>query len=163
MGMALVIILGIAVVLFLLAFMTKRRFGVLGLGLAAGVVLSQLWAVTVAAVLESQKVPVDPLSYSTVGQVAIILIPSLLLLIGGPKYHDKKGALVGSLLYALFATLFIIAPITRDFAVAGDTSPIFDFIAQWQNVLIALGVVLAIIDMMLAHGPKFPRHGKEKH
>ena len=44
--MALVIILGIAVVLFILAFLTKRRFGVLGLGLAAGVVLSQLWAVT---------------------------------------------------------------------------------------------------------------------
>lgn len=161
--MALVIIIGIAVVLFLLAFFTKRRFGVLGLGLAAGVVLSQLWAVTVAAALESQKIPVDPLSYSTVGQVAIILIPSLLLLIGGPKYHHKKGALVGSLLYAAFAVLFVIAPITRDFAVAGDTSPILDFIAQWQNALIALGVVLAIIDMLLAHGPKFPRRGKEKH
>ena len=161
--MALVIILSIAVVLFLLAFLTKRRFGVLGLGLAAGVVLSQLWAVTLAAILQGQGVPVSPLSYSTVGQVAIILIPSLLLLIGGPKYHDKKGAIIGALLYAAFAVLFVIAPITRDFAVAGDTSPIFDFIAQWQNVLIALGVVLAIIDMMLAHGPKFPRHGKEKH
>lgn len=161
--MALVIILSAAMVLFLLAFVTKRRFGVLGLGLAAGVVLSQLWSVTLTSVLQSQQVPIGPLSYSTLGQVAIILIPSLLLLIGGPKYHNSKGALVGSLLYAAFAALFIIAPITRDFAVAGDTSPVFEFIAQWQNVLIALGVVLAIIDMIVAHGPKFPRHGKEKH
>ena len=161
--MALVIILGIAVVLFMLAFLTKRRFGVLGLGLAAGVVLSQLWAVTLSALLEVQNVPVSPLSYTTVGQIAIILIPSLLLMIGGPKYHDKKGALVGSLLFAIFATLFIVAPITRDFAVAGDTSPVFDFIAQWQNVLIGLGIVLAIVDMLLAHGPKLPQRSKGRH
>ncbi len=161
--MVLVIIIGIAAALFLLAFVTKRRFGVLGLGLAAGVVLSQLWSVTLASVLQSQQLPVGPLSYSTLGQVAIILVPSLLLLIGGPKYRNNRGAIIGSLLYAAFAMLFIIAPITRDFAVAGDTSPVFDFIAQWQNVLIALGVVLAIIDMLLAHGPKFPHRGKEKH
>ncbi len=117
----------------------------------------------VASVLQSQQLPVGPLSYSTLGQVAIILVPSLLLLIGGPKYRNNRGAIIGSLLYAAFAMLFIIAPITRDFAVAGDTSPVFDFIAQWQNVLIALGVVLAIIDMLLAHGPKFPHRGKEKH
>lgn len=163
MSMALVIILGIAVVLFLLAFLTKRRFGVLGLGLAAGVVLSQLWAVTLSAIMQSQHIPVSPLSYSTVGLAVIILAPSLLLMLGGPKYHDKKGAIFGSLLYAAFAVLFVVAPITRDFAVAGDTSPIFDFIAQWQNVLIALGVVIAIGDMMLAHEPKFPGRGKEKH
>lgn len=163
MCMALVIILGIAVVLFVSAFATKRRFGALGLGLAAGVVLSQLWSVTVSSLLEAQKIPVEPLSYSTVGQIALILIPSLLLLIGGPKYHDKKGAFVGALLYAAFATLFVVAPITRDFAVAGDVSPIFEFIASWQNVLVGLGVLLAIGDMLLAHGPKFPKHGKEKH
>lgn len=161
--MALVIILGIAVGLFVLAFLTKRRFGVLGLGLAAGVVLAQLWAVTLSAVLQAQNVPVAPLSYSTIGQLVIILIPSLLLMLGGPRYQGKKGALVGSLLFAVFATLFFIAPVTRDFAVAGDTSPVFDFIATWQNVLIALGIVLAIVDMLLAHGPKFPGRKKEKH
>lgn len=161
--MVLVIIIGIAVALFLLAFVTKRRFGVLGLGLAAGVVLSQLWAVTLAAMLQGQGVPVSPLSYSTVAQLVIMLTPPLLLMIGGPWYHNLKGRLLGSLLFAVFATLFVVAPIMRDFVVAGDTSPVFEFIAQWQNVLIALGVALAIIDMLLAHGPKFPKHGKDKH
>lgn len=162
--MALVIILGIAVALFVLAFTTKRRFGVLGLGIAAGVVLSQLWAVTLANVLEAQGVSVSPLSYSTVAQVAIVLIPALLLLIAGPKYTQAKWAFVGSLAFALLGTLFVIAPITRDFAVAGDTSPVFDFITNWQNVIVALGVIFAVGDMLLAHGPRLSRHhGKDKH
>lgn len=157
------IIIGIAVALFLLAFVTKRRFGVLGLGLAAGVVLSQLWTVTFSAMLQGQGMPVAPLSYSTVAQLVIMLTPPLLLMIGGPRYHNLKGRLLGSLLFAVFATLFVVAPITRDFAVAGDSSPVFEFIAQWQNVLIALGVALAIIDMLLAHRPKSPISRKAKH
>lgn len=161
--MTLVIILGIAASLFVLAFVTKRRFGVLGLGLAAGVVLSQLWAPTLSGFLRSQGLPVEPLSHLTVAQVLLTLVPALLLLSAGPKYHDRKGALIGSLLFAVLATLFVISPITRDFSVEGDTSPVFDFITTWQNVLVAAGVALAIVDMLLAHGPKLPRRGKEKH
>lgn len=157
------IILGIAVTLFVLAFVAKRRFGVLGLGLAAGVVIAQLWAVSLATYLKSQGSSVEPLSHATVAQVFLTLLPALLLLTAGPKYHDKKGALIGSLLFAVLATLFIISPITRDFLVEGDTSPFFDFISKWQNVLVAIGVALAIADMLLAHGPRLHKRGKDKH
>lgn len=161
--MELVIILGIAVTLFAIAFVTKRRFGVLGLGLAAGVVLAQLWAVSLSILLGAQNIPTEPLSHLTVAQVLLTLLPALLLLITGPKYHDKRGAFLGSLLFATLATLFIVSPITRDFSIEGDTSPIFDFITQWQNVLVGVGVALAIADMLHAHGPKLPRKHTAKH
>ena len=161
--MELVIILGSAVTLFTIAFVTKRRFGVLGLGLAAGVVLSQLWAVSLSIFLKNQGVQVEPLSHLTVAQVLLTLLPALLLLTAGPKYHDKRGAFLGSLLFAVLAVLFTVSPITRDFSIEGDTSPIFDFITQWQNVLVGVGVALAIADMLHAHGPKLPRRSKDKH
>jgi len=161
--MTLVIIIGLAIALFLLAFLTKRRFGVLGLGLAAGLVLAQLWSVDAALFLQSQNITLTPLTYGTAAQVALILLPALLLLCAGPKYHDKKGAMIGSLGFALLAVLFVIEPLSRDFAVAGDSSPVLDFITRWQSALVAIGVALAVVDTLLAHGPKVGRKKHDKH
>ena len=44
------VVLGL--ILFGLAFMTRRRFGVLGLALAAGSVLSSLWAAPLIGIIE---------------------------------------------------------------------------------------------------------------
>ena len=41
----------ILIALFGLAFLTKRRFGVLGLALAAGAMLSSLWAESLTPVI----------------------------------------------------------------------------------------------------------------
>lgn len=162
--MTLVIIIAIFLALFALAFITKRRFGVLGLGLAAGVVLQQLMGAGLAGLLESQGVPIEPLSYNTAAQIFLILVPALTLLSGGPKYRDSKGAVIGSTAFSLLATLFILGPLTRDLPTL-DTSvrTVLDFIAEWKNILVAGGVVAAVVDMVLAQGPKLPRRGKEKY
>lgn len=161
--MALVIILGIAVALFVLALATKRRFGVLGLAVAGGVLLSQLWTVTLAALLSMQGVPTDPLSRTSAAYLICVLVPPLLLLLGGPTYHSRKGAFVWALIFAVFTTLFVMGPIMRDFEVTGDSNPIIEFMNEWQNALVGLGILLAIGDILLAHRPKLPRKSSSKH
>jgi len=162
--MTIVILVAILLALFALAFVTKRRFGVLGLGLAAGVVLQQLLGSGLADILESRNVPIEPLSYNTAAQVFLILAPALILLIGGPKYHDNKGAVIGSLLFAFLATLFVLGPLTKDLpTLDANVKVVLDFIAQWQNILVAGGVAIAVVDMFLAHGPKLPSKGHNKH
>lgn len=161
--MTIVILIGIALALFALAFVTKRRFGVLGLGLTAGVILQQLLGATVADLFESQGVPIEPLSYSTAAQIFLIILPPLVLLAGGPKYHDNRGAIIGSLAFSLLATLFILGPLTRDLPTLDEgVKVVLDFIAEWRNVLVAGGVIAAVIDMFLAHGPKLPHRSSSK-
>jgi hypothetical protein len=162
--MTLVIIVAIALALFSLAFITKRRFGVLGLGLAAGAVLAEEWSRDVGRFLEATDSPVEPLSVTTAATVILILVPALLLLIGGPKYAERRGALIGSLLFALLGTMLLIGPLTTDLpTMDGGVKPALDFVAKWQNLLIAGGIAIAIVDMLSAHGPKLSGRGKSKH
>ena len=162
--MTLVIIVAIALALFGLAFVTKRRFGVLGLGLAAGAILAQSWSREAAHWLSDNHIPVQPLSHFTASTLLLILLPALLLLIGGPKYTERKYAIIGSACFALLGTMLLIGPLTTDLPTADSSIHVaLVFIARWQNVLIAVGIALAIIDMLLAHGPKLPRRKHSKH
>jgi hypothetical protein len=58
------------VILWLLAFMTKRRFGILGLALTAGAYLSSLWSRDMVTLLDSLGLSFATLS--TAGFVAIL-------------------------------------------------------------------------------------------
>lgn len=162
--MTLVILAAIALVLFILAFLTKRRFGVLGLGLAAGAVLSQAWGRELGFAMAANQIPVGPLSYTTAATVALILIPALLLLIAGPKYAKRGYAVIGAVLFALLGTLLLIAPLLMDLPTTDATiESVLDFVAKWQNVLIAGGIALAIVDTLHAQGAKFPGKKHSKH
>lgn len=162
--MTLVIIIAIVFALFGLAFVTKRRFGVLGLGLSAGAILAQSWSREVAHWLQSTNVPVAPLSYMTAATILLILLPALLLLIGGPKYTDRKFAIIGAVCFALLGTMLLIGPLTTDLPMTDNSiRSALNFIAKWQNVLVAGGIALAVADTLHANGPKFSGHKKSKH
>ena len=110
--MTLIVILVVAIALFGIAFVTRRRFGILGLALASGVVLAQSATSYVGDFLEQQGLPVAPLSYNDTATIILIMIPSFILLAGGPTYSSKKMALVGAFGYALLGTFFLLGPLT---------------------------------------------------
>ena len=100
------ILIGVAAVLFVLAYATKRRFGVLGLGLAAGYVVSQLWQNDIPSAVQAIGVDLGTVPLETVVTLVVLLLPSLVLLFGGPVYKTKRGRFIGALLYVVVAVLF---------------------------------------------------------
>ena len=161
--MTLLIIIAIAIALFGLAFMTKRRFGVLGLGLAAGVLLAQNASKFVAGFLSINSVPVEPLTYDSAAVVSLTLLPALLLLIGGPKYFAKRPAVIGAAAFSVLGTLLILGPLTTALPTDDDTiRQVLNFVADWQAVIIAAAIVTAVLDTVLLHTGKSasPKHGK---
>ena len=161
--MTLIVILVVAIALFGLAFATKRRFGVLGLGLAAGVVLAEAATSYVATFLEQQGVPVAPLSYKGTATILLILLPALILLAGGPTYASKKAAVVGALGFALLGTFFLLGPLTT--ALPTDDPAIRDVlikVAQSQDAIVVVALILALIDTLMVHGG-LVGHRKSKH
>jgi hypothetical protein len=71
------------VILWLLAFMTKRRFGILGLALTAGAYLSSLWSRDMVTLLDSLGLSFATLSTAGFVAIAIVLLPAFLLLFSG--------------------------------------------------------------------------------
>lgn len=162
--MTLIVILVVALALFGIAFVTRRRFGILGLALAAGVVLAQSATSYVGDFLEQQGLPVAPLSYNDTATIILIMLPSFFLLAGGPTYTTKKMALVGAFGYALLGTFFLLGPLTT--ALPTDDPSVRNVlvkIAQSQDLIVIIALVLALIDTFMVHGSAGRRYKSSKH
>ena len=161
--MTLLILLVIAVALFALAFFTRRRFGVLGLALTAGLVLSEQLTGEVATFLKLGDFPVEPLSHKSAAIVFLIIAPALVLLFSGPKYSDKRAAIIGSLMFAIFGTVLLLAPLSMSLPLSSTSiAPMLSQIALHSPTIIAAGIIAAIADTMHAQGKK-PFDKKSKH
>ena len=159
--MTLVIIVVIALSLFALAFITKRRFGTLGLALAAGALLSDQLTRDVSMIIQKNDVPVDPLSPTTAASVALILIPALILLLSGPMYKSKKATVIGATAFALMGTMLILGPLTANLPLLDEgVDTVLNFIATYESLLIAVGVIGAVADSWMTHTSKIGRKGK---
>lgn len=145
---------GALVLLFLLAFIMKRRFGVLGLALTAGALLSTYWTDAVQAFLEQQGITLAAPPLSEVVAVSLALLPAALLLFSGPIYHAKPQRILGSLLFAVMAFLIVLPALTGIFVVEPSAEQVVGAISQYKNSLIAVLIVYATIDTMLAHNAK---------
>lgn len=147
--MDVIIIIGLAVLLlFGFAYITKRRFGVLGLALATGYVLSVMWQDVIADI--ALRLPVDlgvvsPVTFLT---LLVILLPSLVLLFGGPRYKTKRGRLLGSMLYAVLAVLFSLGALEHTVVLMGDSRTVFEMIVQYQQYILTAALVVAVLDIM---------------
>jgi hypothetical protein len=146
----LIIIISTFLALFILSFFTKRRFGLLGLGLAAGVLLNQLAGAWLVEPISTLGINFAPLETKDVVTMALTILPSLLMLITGDKQHGTVRRLLTSLLYALIATALITLPITKAFPVDDAMSRnILTLIENIQLPILTFGIILALVDLLL--------------
>lgn len=157
--MTLVIILAMTAVLFALAFMTKRRFGVLGLALSGGLVLAGALA-GAGNVLSSLGLVIHGIDPDILARCLLILLPSLILMLGGPSYAHGIMRIFGSSLYALFATVLVLIPLEDALNLDATGERIMQAI-QSSNALILLAlVILALVDVLLSRTHR-PVKGKK--
>lgn len=139
--------------LFLLSFLTKRRFGVLGLALAAGSLLALNWTDTLTPFLEKQGITLAVPPLSTVVQAALVLAPPLILLAGGPTYSKMIWRILGSLAFAALAIAFLKGSIGAALQLDGIGLTAYKFIDSYENIIIVVGLVAAIIDTFFTRRP----------
>lgn len=149
----------IAVVLFLAAFLSKRRFGLLGLALTAGATLSTIWQQDAGYVIAALGVIQDDTIANAVALSAVVLLPAVLLLFHGHTYKSIIGRVIGAALFTALALAFLIEPIGYALPLSGMSADIYSVIRANKEILISAGVVIAIIDLFFT---KPARHDKEK-
>jgi hypothetical protein len=146
------IVFGIVLlILFALAYFTRRRFGVLGLALAAGSMLSQLWAQQLTPLVARAGLIVVNPPLITVVSVALILIPAVVLLFSGPSYHDKPMRIAGALAFAALAFALLIPPLGSALVLQDQGKQVYDFFNENRVYIVTLGLVLALVDLLATH------------
>ncbi|HEY1085657.1 MAG TPA: hypothetical protein VGE34_02940 [Candidatus Saccharimonadales bacterium] len=159
MSVALVFIVVLGL-LFGLAFLTKRRFGVLGLALAAGAMLSSLWAEALTPVIEEAGVVVDKPPLATLVAVALVLLPAIVLLFSGPSYKDLPLRLAGAFCFAALALALLVEPLGSAMILEGDSQTVYQFFTNNRVYIVTAGLILALLDILATRTPRHHRASK---
>ncbi len=158
---AVVIFAIVLIILFLVAFASKRRFGMLGLALAAGSVLSTLCADDLTVIVrEFGAVLLSPPLGAVISAV-LMLLPATILLMAGPKYKAVTHRTVGSLLFAVLGTALLLEPLGQALILQGPGRVLFNVTTLYQEYIISIGIFLAVIDLLITRSPN--RHRDAKH
>jgi len=155
---AIAILVGVFLLLFAGAFISKRRFGLLGLALTAGATISVLWADTAGLMVAGTGLVPDGPITEAVTLSLIVLLPAILLLFHGYSYKNLVARIVGSLLFAVLAMAFLIEPIGHVLVLEGPGAAVYTQVLYYKNVIISVGVILAVGDIFFTK----PAHLAEK-
>ncbi len=146
--MSILVVAIVIVILFGAAFVAKRRFGLLGLALASGSILSTIWEREAGLLAGMLGIAASPLSAAAMLAI-ITLLPSAILLFHGYTYKSLFGRVIGSILFTILAMAFLIEPISRIIVVQGFGSDFYNWIYNSRAVIIGVGLPLAIVDLFL--------------
>jgi len=145
-----VVLFALIVALFLGAFFSKRRLGVLGLGLTAGAVISPLWSEDAGYIVSlSGLVDEGPL-VNAIAVSALILIPAVLFMFHGYTYKHIIGRVLGSLIFTLFAAALLVGPIGSIITLSGPVGDIYQWITSNKEYIISAGVIIIVTDFLFA-------------
>lgn len=137
---------GIALILFVSALITKRRFGLLGLALASGSILSNIWGLKFDKLLAYNGFPSSPL-VTSITMSLIILAPAIFLLFHGYAYKTSFGRLAGASLFTLLAMALLVEPLGRVFMLNGYGKQVYDLLFNNRTTVIGICLIIAVIDL----------------
>ncbi len=146
-----IIFLSVVAVVFLGAFLSGRRFGVLAVGLAAGSVLSELWAGELAKLISGAGLNLPFLPMGVWTTAILLLLPLVALLTSGPRYHSKARAAVSALGIGVLTAAFLVVPLGQFMALQGDALTVYGWLKSSWVYVVTAGLVLAIIDLLMIH------------
>lgn len=138
----------IAVVLFVSAFITRRRFGLLGLALAAGSILSSIWGYDIGLAASSFNIPSGPMASAIILSI-VILLPAGILLFHGYTYKTLIGRVVGASLFTLLALAFLLDPLGHILMPVGFGANVYQMLVNNKSLIIGAGLIVAVIDLFL--------------
>jgi hypothetical protein len=146
--------------LFALAYFTKRRFGVLGLALAAGSMLSELWAAQLTPLVRDAGLVVQNPPLITLVSVVLVLLPSTFLLFSGPSYHDRAKRVIGAFLFASLAFALLIEPLGSALVLQDEGRMVYDFFSSNRVYIVTAGLIIAVFDLLSTHTSRPPKSSK---
>lgn len=158
MNIAIVCIV-VVLAIFISAYMTKRHFGLLGLAMAVGSILSGIWAYEAGLVAGIFGISSNPVSSAIIAAI-ITLLPCYLLLPRARAYKTALGRLLGAGLFTALAVAFLIGPFSNILILQGSAAEIYRQVLGYKDLIIGVGLIVAILDLLLT---KSAESSEKKH
>ena len=149
-----VILVIIVALLFGLTYFMRRRFGVLGLALCAGSLLSVTWTTQATQFVSGAGFYILTPPLHIVVAAALILLPVAPLLFSGPTYNTRWQRLVGAAAFALLATSFLLLPLGGWLDLDSTGRTIYSLLIDNRNLIITAGIAYAVYDLLILKTPK---------
>lgn len=154
---------GVAVAVTALVFVLNRRFGVLALALAAGVLLAELWTEWLAGVIGGLGVSsVAGLPNGVIATIILTVGPLVLLLITGPKGHGKLLRLISAVLVGVLAAAVLVRPLGKFMTLDAEAMKTYKLLSDWWYYVATVGLVVGLVDMSVPLKAKPPAAKKTK-
>lgn len=160
--MPIIIFSAVALLLFAGAFISRRRFGLLGLALTAGATLSTIWSYDAGLVVSSTGLVPEGVITQAVTQSLVVLLPAILLLFHGYTYKNLPSRIIGSVLFTVLALAFLVEPIGYALTLEGIGADVYNTLKSYKNVIISAGVVLAIVDLFFTKPASVSERGRRR-
>lgn len=155
-----VIFSAIVLVVFLGVFLSGRRFGPLALSLAAGFMLSEIWADWLTIIISGLGFEIAGLPYGVISSVMILLAPLFMLLWGGPRYFKKIERAMSAIVIALLTAALLVEPLGKYMVLDGDALAVYRVMAEWWQYVVTAGLVIGLVDVFLLHTAKVAKPSK---
>lgn len=152
--MALIILGILAGLLFVLAFFTKRRYGLLAFALCAGVVLAESLDQDAAYLLEAAGVAVPYFDARALAYTVLTLIPPFALLIGGIKYHDSRLAVLSGIGFAALGVLLLLDVLSTHLPLDDTSQNVLKIILKYKAVAVTALLLAGLFDVLSLKNPK---------
>ena len=144
-------------VLALALFITKRRFGLPTVMLAAGYVVSMQWADTVTLWMIGLGLNTAAVPLSVIVGSGLILLPGLVLVSSGGVAKKMPLRVVGALLFGLVGCAFVAEPLLQNSVLGYDDQQAFQLFMNNTSLIVGVGILAAWIDLVLTKTPKPPK------
>lgn len=158
-----IIIMGlIAAALFGIVFVTKRRFGLLGLGLAAGYILAGLWTGNLTPIVADAGLVLVAPPLESVIAATLIILPALFLLARSPSTRSLLDRCLSAGFFVVLAMTLLLVPIESALILDGSGLKVYSFLAEYKSAIITICLLYAIFDIFTTKAVK-TRNTSSKH
>ncbi len=155
-----IVCLIVLIFLFAIAFVAKKRFGLLGLALAAGYILSDVWGESVGIAASIAGLPDNSQTNAMVASV-LILLPALLLMFHGYSYKSFLPRVFGALIFCVLAVTFILKSIGGNLVWDSSEISLYKTFTDYSDYVIGTGLAFSVIDLFFTKPAKKAEKGKE--
>ena len=152
---------GMAVVLAGLVYVAKRHFGLPVMGLAVGMVVTQLWAADVMPYVASLSVGIDRSTLLAVVTIVLTVLPAVVLVCCGSVVSQRWWRIGGSLIFGVVAVYVLFGGLSSLVPVDETSKTVVAVLDGSHAAVVTMGFACALVDTLVARAKGVKPHKKK--
>ena len=161
--MTYLIILGIYLaILFAAAWLSRRNLGVPTLALAAGALLADAWASSLAPVVAQAGLVLTKPPLTSVVAAVLTLLPALIVMVRAGRASSRWRSVTGALVFAIFAVMLTYGAFRAAVEMDDASRQYAAYIMQYRHTIITACIVCAVMEISFRRQPHASAADKKK-